>query len=378
MSDRRRGSDLEILGRVFEADNPELEDNLIRFIRSEGPLPKPVKRFDVRPPLGMAENPRTRRPFVWCAICRRRSHWKGLIYRYPDGMQFIAGKDCAKDHFGDSFEKVIEHYEEEERRHFALSRLYRAKPVAEQLPTVIRNLSKSPLVEAFEKVRLALWSSGSVGDVLSAAVRRNNGVLWIEVEVRDFAAEEARAKTEKAAVEEFRRLPLTAKKKARARGQEPFQSTEAIYRKQRQPVGTLDGQRVVDSSWEPRRIIGECVQAAEKLARAMIAGETEDYSTKQLETMVSDLDTVIRNAMPVAALGNDLRAFFAPSNLSIITDWLNHEQRRQKYTAHRNAITVSFDDGPERIVVQAPKYEADALASTFRSFLDILEGKGKK
>lgn len=371
MADRLRGSDLDLLGRIFESDAPELEPNLVLVVPDRDDLPKPVKKFDVTPPGGKAANPDTRRPYVRCAICKRHSHWKGLVYRYPDGTQFIAGRECAKTLFGDDYERFFADLDAEERRSRALRRRARALEFLGHLSSEIRGIARHPAIESFERLRLEFWNEDSIVKALGPAIEVNAGELWISEKIRDLRAEERRAEKEEAAIRDFEKQTVSARRNMRRDGVQPKLSKTPIYREERKRLGSIIGQKVVRKEWEPRSILGRCAIEADKLASQLSDPDTEALTTKQMEELLARLDTLLRDVLAVGSLSAEVRSFFSPRNLELIAQYLNWKKLGRDYRAADRNLFVFVDD-QLRYQLRPPAAVAEIDVSRISRFLEIL------
>ena len=93
-------ADAKLLGKAFRVQDPEALSGLIQEIPENTELPIIEYKYDITP------SSKYERDFVYCAHCKKRTHWKGYVISLGNNQRALIGHCCGKKQFGFDFGRV--------------------------------------------------------------------------------------------------------------------------------------------------------------------------------------------------------------------------------------------------------------------------------
>jgi hypothetical protein len=180
-------ADRLLLLREFDAPEPESLPGLVDTLPPGTPTPTILYRYHVRPKGGMQN--KHLRPFIRCAHCEGKRHWKGFVIQLDDGSLALLGHNCGEDQFGIDFRRVEADFHTARNRQADLRRLLEVRRLIPAFEQELDGLRYSGAMVAFDAYMAGLRRFGKLRLFLQDTARRNDGVLTCRAVHRDREAE---------------------------------------------------------------------------------------------------------------------------------------------------------------------------------------------
>jgi hypothetical protein len=352
-------ADRLLLLREFDAPEPESLPGLVDRLPPGTPMPTILYRYHVRPKGGMQN--KHLRPFIRCAHCEGKRHWKGFVIQLDDGSLALLGHTCGQDQFGIDFRRVEADFYAARNRQADLGRLVEIRGLIPAFEQELDALRYSGVMAAFDTYMTGLRRFGQLRLVLQDTARRNDGVLTCRAVHRDREAEERHAKSlpqykhylEKigGALTDFMR---------RERVQEQQRWLESLPRIEHEEIEALgriagggifymglDGSLVRDMQG-PRNLLA--VQIDE-----FMSNRSDYWNKRKLSSGVNRLRQGINLIYRGLGLLQELDKFTSADNLATIAKWSQREvelpQPRIAFAVKASGRTLIDEDGRFQLVL---------------------------
>lgn len=191
-------TDAELLNHDFEVSGrPDTDPNLSRAKPHAVAAFRFTRDYNITPPQGIPNRLKVQ-PYVWCALCQEATHWKGWQAEYVDAsgqtVTCLIGQDCARRKGGDVVKVAANAYRATKDRAYALRSIAAMTPLLAPTLRALEDWGASKGVSAVAEWRAQIRS---MSEDFANEVHKSAGVsppiLLLEREVRDHAAEAARA-----------------------------------------------------------------------------------------------------------------------------------------------------------------------------------------
>lgn len=265
---------------------------------------------------------------VRCAHCGRTNHRDGFTALLASMNRVLLGSTCGAEAYGASWNEAMVIMEGKRDRQYELKMLGRAGQVLKPFIRAVNSWAWK--IDKFDARRRTFETSyGAVHAKLFGAMRVSDGVLSIDVRVRDYAAETMK--------------PNDGEK----------------WKMETRPMGRLAGGGFLErDAFTPT--IDAALKAAEKY-RAII-GKSEGIPTDRMARLRRDFERKAEALRHVYEVYDGRDDFFSPRNLDLVIAWLNE-------VGHRNAFTR---DG-NTLVGMRIRFGMEDMADLNPEPLDLLE-----
>lgn len=322
-------TDRLLLSRKFEVSEPEAVPGLIDKLPADAAMPQILFRYDVRPNGGMQN--KGARPFIRCAHCTGKRHWKGFVIELATGELALLGNTCGKDQFGIEFRRVEQDFHAQRNRQSDLRRIMEIREALSPFQIELETLRYSTTVAAFDGYMSGLRRFGRLSSTLRQIALQRGRVLACKSYDRDREAEIRYAETLPHAKHHRQRIEGAKTdflRRTRIREYHDWIETlPAIEREKVQKFGLLIGGGIFMMP------SNETLAASMRAALDAIAIDTDpflvarsDYWTKRrLIQAIQMLRIRVGLINRAVTLLTELDRFTSEENLRRIADWSERE-----------------------------------------------------
>ena len=280
-----RLSDEELLGRVFEIDDPREQDNYIEIIPENAKVVECETFYDLkswRYPCGISS-------------CRTK-HMKGLGVLLDDGHRSNIGHNCGTKHFGAVFDDLKSRMQYNARR---AGYLRRREPLDRMISEAVELLTlwRAPLRDLGKLKRDVAALSRTLHNDLEQMYLRQGGEPRVTKKIRDRPAEQRRDDRIKEDHPEY--------------GKPIYQMTEVSF------GGKLPGISMVAKIDASRLLSDTAVELRLLIAKT----EDEGLTNSELQAMFTKLTKCADDLTKIADLHDDARLFCTKDVWKRIAEW---------------------------------------------------------
>lgn len=244
---------------------------------------------------------------VQCAQCGKTNHRDGFTALLATMDRVLLGSSCGAEAYGSSWDNALAIMEGRRDRQYELNMAIRAEQV---LRPFIRALNSwSWKIDRFDARRRVFETSyGRIHAKLFGAMRTADGLLSVDVRVRDYAAETM--------------SPHDGEK----------------WKMERRPMGRLAGGDILEPDAFMHKVEA-ALKAAEKYAA--VIGKTESFPTARMTRLRRAFEREAEALRHVYEVYEKRDDFFTPRNLDMIIAWLNESGHGNTFT--RSGKTLKGD-----------------------------------
>lgn len=264
-------------------------------------------------------------------------HKKGIILRDVQGSRYPIGHTCGRERYGldwNTLENAVARIRE--RKDYLLR--------LRMIGTAIRNeeewlseIQDHPAVAAFDALKHTFATDAKELFVQCTSIARGSGIMWAEVEERDYAAEERRRERDADRNIELQRMTPAQRNKDLKRNGVPGTDKTPLFKKAPRSFQSLPGIPIFAGKESLKIRIGAYVAQIRSLADTCLQipniGDLPGISkvaTRTFKDFAATLDEI-----------NQAARFFEYGNLSRVVEWANK--------ADFEGLTFSLDGAALRI-----------------------------
>lgn len=264
--------DRQLREREFVIADPELAPNLVATIPPLKGPPNIIAKYDLK---------NTGRPKLRCGHCGTRHHWKGYLLELEDGRHaLLAERHCGRKAFGLRWQEVENVFLDAESRQTDLARLIKVRKAWSEFHRQLRVLVSRP---EFGVVGVYLdelrHRFGKLSQAL-ARCAREDGVLFITVEVRDQEAEDRRARLEAPdlfkAIDEALDKDTDSIRRAQSNLRKWMETRGQITKPKREPKGTCAGYKILSAKL-PEKLLADAIKHADHWAPLIMGRRSSEW-----------------------------------------------------------------------------------------------------
>ena len=308
-------SDAELVHFDFTSSDPEMSDNI-----SEAPPP-----VDEEPEVEAMYDMSGRGRKVRCVYCKYPNHFRGIIVRYPNGMGYLVGRDCALNHHGVEFEAKLADFDAAVEKQSYLRRRQSVLNVRAKIHTEFEDLKSHPAIFSFDQLMHDWRYFCKDLAVPLAHIAARGELLSCDVEVRDHAAERARKERLGPNFE-------TERQKAKSAGKR-----WQLVRNVKEVIGPLNGGLFFGHGTKIQKRFQEIQAEVQACLRALsIENPTLHQIRSALRELSNQSDALEHELNRLDAL----RVAFESENLNRIAKWGNERFRLQTSTTAKPRFVV--------------------------------------
>jgi hypothetical protein len=322
-------SDKLLLQREFDAPEPENLPGLVDKLPPGTPLPTILYRYLVRPKGGMQN--RHLRPFIRCAHCKGKRHWKGFVIELEDESLALLGHKCGREQFGIDFRRVEADFHSARNRQDDLKRVIELRALFPAFEQELGGLVRLGALGVFDTYMQAMRNFGMFRYVLQEAARHNEGVLTCRAVERNREEEQRRAE----------RLPLYKHHTQRVSGaqtaydrrkrvedmQQWLKSLPPVEIEKFETIGRMVGGGIFNIGLNAS--LARDVQGPRNLLAAQIdefmSTRSDHWTKRRLISAVNKLRQGVGLMYRGLGVLQELDKFTAPENLALIARWSRRE-----------------------------------------------------
>lgn len=318
-----------LLAREFDTSDPERMLDLRSTLPADAVVKKILFKYDKRPPGGMLN--RELRPFIRCAHCKFKRHWRGFVVELMDDTLALIGEDCGEDQFGITFRLVHDDFNAQIAQQKDLRRVMKLRALLRPFADELQGLKQAVAFAAFDDYLAGLRRFGRLYGVLTEAAQLKGGLLTYRVIERNLEAEEQNARAHpqyKHHQERIAGAQTDFIRRSRVEDQKVWLASLPRVEKERVvAVGKFVGGGIFAMDRDSRLAVD--MRAPRALLTQRIdefMGNRSDYWTSRRLTAASkDLQRGVELLQRALDLLQSLDDFTAATNLALIADWSQRE-----------------------------------------------------
>jgi hypothetical protein len=297
------------------------------------------------------------------------SHRKGIILRDAEGRRYPIGHTCGKGRYGLDWNVLENAIDKIRDRKEYLIRLQNIGNAIKSEEEWLSELPKHPAIAALDRLRQTFRSDCRMLFVECADLARGNGMMWADVDERDFAAEEQRRERDAERDAGLKTMtPATLAKHLKKFGV-PGADKTPIYKKVPRSMGVLAGlpifrgeplkPRIKDYVTQVRYMADTCLQLPN-------SGDLPGVSKLATRTF-NDLAAALNEI-------NEAAMFFNYVDLARVVEWANKRGfDGLKFSVDGAALRVETEDEQSSVRIARPvdlaPIETGALSNLLASLL---------
>jgi hypothetical protein len=299
--------------------------------------------------------------------------------KYRDGRRILVGRDCARKIWGVDFDLLVRDFDAAKDLAHYLKRRNEMRAVAPDFLAALALLRKDASLGQYQNLKIEFRKRlANLAPILDDIIDRQQGTLYVDDRVRDFAAEARRV-----VKDDEEAAPITLARRAlQDMGIRADEATndenkkkkqlDPIYTTIRRSLGVIAGQEFFRGGEDP---VGLRLLHFEQRATATIGllqGEHDRSVTLQqrLKSLTEIVDDIIGEIDRLEGLV----AVFEAGNLSCLVEWANNTSKDG--TTYRQTTTgiVIEPDRADPIVVDFPSDYHVPSREPFKRFKAIIKG----
>ncbi|MGY4173982.1 hypothetical protein [Bradyrhizobium sp. USDA 4529] len=352
----------QLLRTAFTTDDPESLLGLIEDVPSSDQLPFVEYWYDFRG---------TKRERIRCVHCRYHNHLAGYVIRTDNGQRFLVGHECGDKLYGADFEDLRRDYDN--ARDYAKN-LRRWRNLQEALPDFLEWLSelqRCPAVRAYRDTKKAFRDEmPKLFNAIAASLRRDQGVLSVFEQLRDFDAENRAVERYEREKEEWDKLTTTERKNRRRydgdKGPQPPRLP--MFKSVPRPVLTVRANRFFCDYTLPHQELADVVTGFQDLVAeingatlnaAAYEGRTDQRHRDRRHLFASTfkgvfgrMNTLLDRVRGAADQIAELEDFFRLDGLAALVHWANLQPKiNERFALSGKGIGI---EGVTRTMVSLP------------------------
>ena len=156
-----------------------------------------IQDYDITPPRTVQDRHKAV-PYVWCSLCQEATHWIGWVAEYEQGGRLertLVGRNCASRKGGQVMRLAATAYKANQERSEHLRARQALLEIAGPVSKALHEWGSAPGIDAVMSWRSSLTKAcGKLSKELADAASHSPPTLLVQVETRDHAAEESRAR----------------------------------------------------------------------------------------------------------------------------------------------------------------------------------------
>jgi len=340
-------SDAELLGKAFQVSDPEALSGLIQNIPENSELPVIEYKYDVSPA------PKRSREYVYCAHCKKPTHWKGYVVSLGENRRALIGHCCGKKQFGFDFGKVENTFNRESERQRNLRRILPSYPRLVATRAIIIELQSERIFHKLDELRAEArlnWHDFEASLLKSIS---SENFLVAETNEIDYPQFER----EKASIIRYYdrllsgRMPVSERQRLKNEQSRQLKSLKPKYRTSIHQVGIVYGLGFVRAKTANADQLEGLRHQIWNLCEELNTSPSDKLSDTRLKSIWRQIKRISDDLVRLCDLAQQANVFFDPENLARIEAWSKLTLPEMKVVHSGNSIS-SNPSGVSSIVLR--------------------------